>query len=51
MSIEIGHTELFNRTFRFYLNVAKENGIYTYENYAKYPVNYCGLKLYTNILD
>ena len=48
---EIGHTQLFNRIFRFYLNVAKEYGIYTYENYSSDPVNYCGLRLYTNILD
>ena len=48
---EIGHTPLFNKIFRFYLNVAKDYGIYTYEDYSNNPVNYCGLRLYTNILD
>jgi hypothetical protein len=48
---EIGHTPLYNKIFKFYLKIAKEHQIYTYENYARTPVNYCGLRLYTNILD
>lgn len=48
---EIGHTPLYNKIFKFFLNIAKEHQIYTYENYARTPVNYCGLQLYTNILD
>lgn len=48
---EIGHTRLFNHVFRFFLNVAVDNGIYTYEDYYNNPIEYCGLKLHTNILD
>lgn len=48
---EIGHTRLFNEIFRFYLEVAVDNNLYTYEDYANNPIEYCGLKLYTNILD
>jgi len=48
---EIGHTPLFNKIFRFYLNQAMEIGLYKYEDYSSNPVNYCGLNLYTNILN
>ena len=48
---EIGHTPLFNKIFRFYLEKAIELGFYCYENYSINPVNYCGMDLYTNILN
>lgn len=48
---EIGHTPLFNKIFRFFLQQAIQIGIYQYEDYSSNPVNYCGLNLYTNILN
>lgn len=48
---EIGHTKLFNKIFRFFLEEARKFGIYRYEDYSSSPVEYCGLKLYTNILN
>jgi len=48
---EIGHTPLFNKIFRFFLNEGMSLKIYEYENYSNNPVNYCGLRLYTNILN
>lgn len=48
---EIGHTPLFNKIFKFFLQQAIEIGEYTYEDYSRNPVNYCGLDLYTNILN
>jgi predicted metal-dependent hydrolase len=48
---ENGHTQLFAKIFRFYLQVATKYNIYTYENYSSNPVDYCGLRLYTNILN
>ena len=48
---DIGHTPLFNKIFRFFLNEAIKLNIYKYDDYSKYPVEYCGMKLYTNILN
>jgi len=48
---EIGHTKLFNKIFKFFLQQTVHLNLYVYENYSKYPVNYCGIKLYTNILN
>ena len=48
---EIGHTTLFNKIFKFYLQVAVNNNIYVYQNYSISPINYCGLNLHTNILN
>ena len=48
---EIGHTPLFNKIFKFFLNEGMSLKIYEYENYSNNPVNYCGLRLYTNILN
>jgi len=48
---EIGHTPLFNKIFRFFLQEAVKISIYKYKDYSKFPVNYCGLDLYTNILN
>lgn len=48
---EVGHTPLFNRIFRFYLQEAVKYNLYKYENYSQSPVEYCGLRLYTNILN
>jgi predicted metal-dependent hydrolase len=48
---ETGHTPLFNRIFKFLLERAMEIHIYYYEDYASNPIEYCGMKLYTNILN
>lgn len=48
---ETGHTPLFNKIFKFLLERAMEINIYYYEDYANHPIEYCGMKLYTNILN
>jgi predicted metal-dependent hydrolase len=48
---ETGHTPLFNKIFKFLLERAIEIKIYIFEDYAENPVEYCGMKLYTNILN
>jgi hypothetical protein len=48
---EIGHPPLFNKIFKFLLEHAVSLELYYYENYNKNPVEYCGMKLYTNILN
>jgi predicted metal-dependent hydrolase len=48
---ETGHTPLFNKIFIFLLERAMEINLYYYEDYANNPVEYCGMKLYTNILN
>jgi hypothetical protein len=48
---ETGHTPLFNKIFKFLLKVAVENDLYIYEDYSTNPIEYCGMRLYTNILN
>ncbi len=48
---ESGHTRLFNKIFRFMLQNAVRIGLYIYDDYSKRPIEYCGMKLYTNILN
>ncbi len=48
---ETGHTPLFNKIFKFLLERAIEIKLYYYEDYSSSPVEYCGMKLYTNILN
>jgi hypothetical protein len=48
---ENGHTPLFNEIFKFMLEEAVKIRLYRYDNYSRYPVVYCGMKLYTNILN
>lgn len=48
---EIGHTQLFNIIFSFYLREAIKINIYKFQNYHINSVNYCGLDLHTNILN
>ena len=48
---EIGHTPLFNKIFKFLLEESVDMNIYKYENYSVSPVKYCGMTLYTNILN
>ncbi len=48
---ETGHTPLFNKIFKFMLEQAVILKLYIYENYSEHPVEYCGMRLYTNILN
>ena len=48
---ETGHTPLFNKIFKFLLERAIEIELYYYEDYSNHPIEYCGMKLYTNILN
>jgi len=48
---EIGHPPLFNLIFKFLLGHSITLNLYIYENYNDTPVLYCGMKLYTNILN
>ena len=48
---ETGHTPLFNKIFKFLLERAIEIKLYYYEDYTSNPVEYCGMNLYTNILN
>ena len=48
---EIGHTDLFNKIFKFLLEIAVILSLYKYEDYSNYPVQYCGMKLHSNILN
>ena len=48
---ETGHTPLFNNIFKFLLERAMEIKLYYYEDYASNPIEYCGMNLYTNILN
>jgi len=48
---ETGHTPLFNKIFKFLLEIAIDTKVYYYEDYASNPIEYCGMKLYTNILN
>jgi predicted metal-dependent hydrolase len=48
---ETGHTPLFNKIFKFLLERAMEIHLYYYEDYSNHPIEYCGMRLYTNILN
>ena len=48
---EIGHPPLFNKIFRFILAEAIKLDVYMYDDYYKSPVEYCGMTLYSNILN
>ena len=48
---EIGHTPLFNKIFKFFLEKVVEIKLYTYQDYEKSPIEYCGMVLTTNILN
>ena len=48
---ETGHTPLFNDIFKFLLKIAVANNLYTYDDYSSNPIEYCGMRLYTNILN
>jgi len=45
---EYNHTPLFVSIFDFFLKIAMELGLYKYQDYAKNPVEYCGMNLNAN---
>lgn len=47
---EIGHGPLFQKIFKKFLEEAINIGIYKYENYSKYPQEYCGINLNSSII-
>jgi predicted metal-dependent hydrolase len=47
---EIGHGPLFQKIFKKFLEEAINIGIYKYDNYSKYPQEYCGLNLNSSII-
>ena len=48
---EIGHTDLFHKIFKYYLQIAVKIGIYKKEEYFVTRPNYCGMVLTSNILN
>ena len=48
---EIGHTRLYNKIFKVYLIIGIKLNLYNYVNYENSPVEYCGMKLSSNILN
>lgn len=47
---EIGHGDLFKKVFKMFAEEAVKIGVYTYQNYSKNPVEYCGMDLKSSIL-
>ena len=45
MTKSIGHTEEFWNNMRFLLKRAIDIGVYRQQDYKKYPVKYCGIKI------
>lgn len=48
---EIGHTHLFKKINKYLLKKAIKYNIYTYKNYSKQNIEYCGINISSNILD
>jgi hypothetical protein len=48
---EIGHTSLFNKIFKFFLEESVKLNIYNYVDYSNQPIEYCGMVLTSNILN
>lgn len=47
----IGHGSEFQLIFKYLLKKAMKIGVYNYHNYSKYPKDYCGITITSNILD
>ena len=47
---EIGHTILFNKIFKFFLEEAIKIGLYQKVDYSIIPVEYCGVKVTSSII-
>ena len=51
VSKSIGHNDEFKTNFKYLVSSAIQAKVYTYVNYSKTPVHYCGINLTTNILN
>jgi hypothetical protein len=49
-TVQKGHPEIFWRTFKFILIEAQKGNIFISKDYAKSPIDYCGLHLNYNPL-
>jgi predicted metal-dependent hydrolase len=47
---ERGHTPLFKKIFGFFIQESISIEIYTYEDYGRKPVEYCGMEVTDNII-
>lgn len=50
MTQEVGHTPTFWQNFKFLLNEAIELGKYRFDDYARNPREYCGIKITSSVL-
>jgi hypothetical protein len=48
---EIGHTKLFFELNKYILETAKDTNLYSYNDYNTKPEEYCGIQIYTNVLN
>jgi hypothetical protein len=48
---EIGHTKLFFELNKYLLETAKDIDMYSYDDYNTKPEEYCGIQIYTNVLN
>ena len=48
---QIGHLNVFWINFQWLLQIAVDNGIYTYIDYSQNPQPYCGIVISSNILN
>lgn len=48
---EVGHTKLFFELNRYLLETAQQIGLYSYNDYNTIPEEYCGIQIYTNVLN
>jgi predicted metal-dependent hydrolase len=48
---EVGHTKLFFELNRYLLETAQQIGLYSYNDYNTKPEEYCGIQIYTNVLN
>ena len=48
---EIGHTKLFFELNRYILETAQKLKMYDYVDYNNTPEEYCGIQIYTNVLN
>jgi len=48
---EVGHTPLFFEINKYLLETAQQNQLYSYNDYNTKPEEYCGIQIYTNVLN
>jgi intergrase/recombinase len=50
MTHDVGHSNKFWQNFKFLLLESVEIGVYTRVDYARYPKDYCGIKITSSII-